>query len=208
MYLQLFYQKHVMYSYCKEKNMMLNAQHQSVPEKYRYGWTEWEPVGRVYVVVGAGGIVAIQLGVADEEAYLHEMSAKLNGTLEKDRASLRPLLTQLDEYFQGKRHEFDVQVDISRLTPFQQNVLAYVTKIPYGSVRSYGEIAHALHNPAASRAVGAANGANPVPVVIPCHRVLGAKGQLTGYGGGKGIETKRHLLELEGYFPQTALHGF
>lgn len=102
--------------------------------------------------------------------------------------------TQLREYFAGRRREFDLPL-APETTPFQARVLAELVRVPYGETMSYGELARRLGNPAASRAVGMANGRNPIPIVIPCHRVIGADGKLTGYGGG--LEIKRQLLELE-----------
>lgn len=102
---------------------------------------------------------------------------------------------QLVEYFAGKRTSFDVPVAL-RGTPFQLDVWNELRKIPYGHTISYAELAHRIGRPSAVRAVGAANGANPIPVIVPCHRVIGANGSLTGYGGG--IERKQWLLALEG----------
>lgn len=101
---------------------------------------------------------------------------------------------QLDEYFQGTRTIFDVKL-CPHGTQFQLDVLKTLQKIPYGETRSYGEIAESIGRPKAVRAVGAANGRNPLPIVIPCHRVIGSNGSLTGFGGG--IETKKYLLDLE-----------
>jgi methylated-DNA-[protein]-cysteine S-methyltransferase len=101
---------------------------------------------------------------------------------------------QLDAYFAGKLRAFDVAL-APKGTPFQQKVWAALLTIPYGATRSYGQQAAAVGNPAASRAVGLANGRNPISVIIPCHRVIGANGSLTGYGGG--MERKQLLLDLE-----------
>jgi methylated-DNA-[protein]-cysteine S-methyltransferase len=101
---------------------------------------------------------------------------------------------QLEEYFAGQRREFDLDLRMEG-TPFQLRVWSLLREIPYGEVRSYGEIARLLGTPNASRAVGAANGANPIPIIVPCHRVIGANGSLTGFGGG--IDVKRRLLDLE-----------
>ena len=103
--------------------------------------------------------------------------------------------SQLNEYFAGKRTTFDLPLEPSG-TDFQLNVWELLRKIPYGVTTSYGELARRLGDPQASRAVGAANGANPIPIIVPCHRVVGSKGELTGFGGG--IERKRWLLEHEG----------
>ena len=102
---------------------------------------------------------------------------------------------QLKEYFAGSRTTFDLPLE-PRGTDFQLSVWMLLRKIPYGVTTSYGELARRLGDPKATRAVGAANGANPIPIIVPCHRVVGSKGELTGFGGG--IERKRWLLEHEG----------
>lgn len=101
---------------------------------------------------------------------------------------------QLDAYFSGELRTFDLDIRLT-VTPFQDAVLGELRRIPYGETRTYGEVAARIGRPKAVRAVGAANGNNPLPIVIPCHRVVGAGGQLTGFGGG--LETKRYLLALE-----------
>jgi len=101
---------------------------------------------------------------------------------------------QLRAYFAGVLRQFDLPLDLAG-TPFQQRVWQELLKIPYGETRSYGQVARDMGAPAAIRAVGAANGANPVPIVVPCHRVVGANGKLTGYGGG--LPLKQRLLALE-----------
>ena len=102
--------------------------------------------------------------------------------------------TQLDEYFAGERHAFDLAIELDG-TPFLRSVWEALTTIPYGETRSYGQIARQIGRPDRARAVGSANGRNPISIVVPCHRVIGADGSLTGYGGG--LERKRHLLDLE-----------
>lgn len=109
-------------------------------------------------------------------------------------APFRVVERQLREYFQGKRTAFDLKLH-PKGTPFQKAVWKALAAIPYGETRSYGEIAKAVGNPAAVRAVGLANGRNPLPIVVPCHRVIGAKGQLVGYGGG--LPVKQALLDRE-----------
>lgn len=102
--------------------------------------------------------------------------------------------TQLDEYFAGSRREFDLPLEL-RGTEFQRRVWQRLTRIAYGDTTTYGALAHELGNSKGSRAVGLANGSNPIPIVVPCHRVIGADGSLTGFGGGLPIKAK--LLELE-----------
>jgi len=101
---------------------------------------------------------------------------------------------QLQEYFDGSRQHFELYLEPDA-TPFQTTVLAALQRIPYGETRSYRDIAEAIGNPKAMRAVGNANGSNPIPIIIPCHRVIGADGSLTGFGGG--LDSKRFLLDLE-----------
>jgi len=107
----------------------------------------------------------------------------------------RPAIAQLREYFAGTRRHFALAL-APRGTPFQLAVWQVLRAIPYGQTRSYGEIARGLGRPEAARAVGLANGANPLPIIVPCHRVIGADGSLTGFGGG--LPIKRALLQLEG----------
>jgi methylated-DNA-[protein]-cysteine S-methyltransferase len=115
-------------------------------------------------------------------------------------AQAGPLLEtarQLEEYFTGARREFELPLEMEG-TEFQKRAWRNLLTIPYGETRSYGEQAKLIGNPNASRAVGLANGRNPIPIVVPCHRVIGANGSLTGFGGG--LERKRWLLAHEGYF--------
>jgi methylated-DNA-[protein]-cysteine S-methyltransferase len=112
-----------------------------------------------------------------------------------DDGALRGVITELDEYFAGERREFTTPL-APEGTPFQLKVWEALRTIPYGTTTSYGEIAAQVGKPTASRAVGAANGKNPIAVIVPCHRVIGANGSLTGYGGG--LERKELLLGLEG----------
>ena len=113
----------------------------------------------------------------------------------RDSRPFREVARQLGEYFAGKRRTFNL-VLAPEGTPFQRATWRALTEIPYGSTVSYGELARRLGRPGASRAVGAANGANPLPIVVPCHRVIGRDGSLTGFGGG--LPVKRALLALEG----------
>ncbi|MGH8279228.1 MAG: methylated-DNA--[protein]-cysteine S-methyltransferase [Gammaproteobacteria bacterium] len=113
---------------------------------------------------------------------------------QEDVSRFRKVVAQLKEYFAGERQSFDLEL-APEGTSFQQKVWHALRKIPYGSTWSYSQLAERVGNPKAARAVGAANGQNPLPIVVPCHRVIGANGALTGFGGGLGI--KRKLLELE-----------
>lgn len=112
----------------------------------------------------------------------------------EDRTALQEVISQLNLYFAGKLESFDLRLS-PRGTSFQQDVWRRLCDIPYGETISYGELARRIGNPNASRAVGLANGSNPIPIIIPCHRVIGSNGKLTGYGGGLPIKEK--LLALE-----------
>jgi methylated-DNA-[protein]-cysteine S-methyltransferase len=107
-------------------------------------------------------------------------------------------IDQLREYFTGNRRQFDLPIDWSQMIGFQHDVLKLTFEIPYGQTRTYGDIARKLGNPTGARAVGAAVGSNPIPIFIPCHRVVGSNGSLHGYSAPGGIETKAWLLQLEG----------
>jgi methylated-DNA-[protein]-cysteine S-methyltransferase len=147
--------------------------------------TRWidSPIGGLRIHVSAGLVTAIAFG-ADAPRGSRASDPLL------DRAE-----TQLGEYFAGERTEFDLPL-ASEGSEFQKKVWSELQRIPYGETASYGDIARRLgYEPGISRAVGAANGANPIPIVVPCHRVIGANGSLTGYAGG--LERKRTLLELE-----------
>ena len=116
------------------------------------------------------------------------------GWIDESTGPLESTARQLQEYFNGRRTSFDLPV-APEGTAFQRKVWLALQDIPYGETISYGDLARRVGNPKASRAVGAANGQNPIPIVIPCHRVIGANGKLTGFGGG--LPVKEALLELE-----------
>lgn len=122
----------------------------------------------------------------------------------EEAAPFAAVTQQLCEYFDGERTDFDVDVQLHG-TPFQQQVWQALRDIPYGQTISYGELARRIENPSAVRAVGLANGRNPVSVIVPCHRVIGTNGTLTGYGGG--VERKRLLLDLEAEATTPRLAG-
>jgi methylated-DNA-[protein]-cysteine S-methyltransferase len=113
---------------------------------------------------------------------------------ERDDSAFDEAAEQLEAYFAGDRFEFHLELDMVG-TEFQRRVWSALLTIPYGETRTYGEIAMHIGSPTASRAVGLANGHNPIGIIVPCHRVIGANGSLTGYGGG--LERKKHLLDME-----------
>ncbi len=147
------------------------------------------PLGRLELLARGGKIVSIEI----------EKRGRLSNDGEPDKSSpvLDKARKQLAEYFAGKRKSFQVPVSLEG-TDFQKSVWSAVNDIPFGKVLSYGEVGHETGRPTAGRAVGGAVGANPVPIIIPCHRVLASDGRITGYSGGNGIETKAWLLDHEG----------
>jgi methylated-DNA-[protein]-cysteine S-methyltransferase len=155
------------------------------------------------VAVSATGDAVVELRlVASAEAARQEVpaaaAAAVAAASPPASALLREVRRQLAEYFAGERRVFDLPLD-PRGTDFERRVWQEVAAIPYGETRSYAQVARAAGRPAACRAVGRANGSNPIPLVIPCHRVIGSDGSLTGYGGG--LPLKRFLLALEGGRP-------
>ncbi|MCA9647239.1 MAG: methylated-DNA--[protein]-cysteine S-methyltransferase [Myxococcales bacterium] len=141
------------------------------------------PVGRLQIVLEAGALTRI-LWANEEQAADSDSPSRAAKRAQK----------QLSEYFAGKRQTFDLELD-PRGTEFQCRVWHELGQIPFGETRSYGDVAKTLGKPTASRAVGAANGKNPIPIILACHRVIGASGALTGFAGG--LDTKRWLLDHE-----------
>ena len=154
------------------------------------------PVGTLTLVASDSGLAAI-LWENDNPRRVPLQAV----TNDDDHPILRRVEQQLNEYFEGKRTSFDVALDCVGTT-FQKSVWDALLRIPYGETRTYGEIAAELGNPKAVRAVGAANGRNPLSIVTPCHRVIGAHGGLTGFAGGLGA--KEFLLRLERSLPAAA----
>ncbi|TAL87963.1 MAG: methylated-DNA--[protein]-cysteine S-methyltransferase [Rhodanobacter sp.] len=149
------------------------------------------PVGTLRLVADRAGLREIWF-----ERERHPKHAQANWI--RAEALLRFARVQLDEYFAGKRQHFELPLHPIG-TPFQLEVWEELRRIPYGATISYGELARRIGKAQAMRAVGAANGRNPLPIVVPCHRVIGADGSLTGFGGG--LPTKRYLLGLEQALP-------
>lgn len=162
-------------------------------------WHEFDsPVGRLLLAGDGASLIQVcfQSGPRPQQPAEGWVAAA---------APFRAAIAQLDEYFAGGRRRFDLPL-APRGTDFQRRVWRALSDIPYGKTISYGELARRIGKPSASRAVGLANGANPLPIVVPCHRVIGSDGSLTGYGGG--IDRKRFLLDLEqGAAVQAVLPG-
>lgn len=154
------------------------------------------PLGPIWVAVSEDGLVAVETG-ADREAFVEWLKRYGYQRILLDQDETAQATRQISEYLHGDRSDFELPIDWSVLTPFQREVLRATYEIPYGQVATYGGLAQQVGNPRAARAVGRAEATNPMPLVIPCHRVIGADGGLHGYGSGKGIETKAWLLALE-----------
>ena len=153
------------------------------------------PIGRVRVFSSAKGVAYLELPRASGRGLRGWLARNSPGAkVLEGYAPNRAAVTQVTEFLEGKRKAFDLALDL-RATPFQLAVYEHVAAVAYGETATYSEIARAMGRPTASRAVGAANGANPLSLIIPCHRVVGANGKLQGYGGG--LDTKAKLLAME-----------
>jgi methylated-DNA-[protein]-cysteine S-methyltransferase len=159
------------------------------------------PIGTLFVAVTDRGVCEIHYD-ADPAAEAERL-AKVFGT--RVLRSPRPTdeaRRQLDEYFAGQRHEFELPVDLGLARDFARSVLGELARVPYGELTTYGTLAAKAGRPRAARAVGTVMNRNPVPIVLPCHRVVGSTGSLVGYAGG--LDRKRTLLELEGALSATS----
>ena len=155
------------------------------------------PVGPVLVAATRRGLVRISFGAAyDEDAVLADLCARVSPRIVEAPSYFDAVRKELDEYFHGQRTRFDLPLDWSLTGGFGRRVLEHTARIPYGGVSSYKEVAAKAGSPRGARAAGNALGANPIPIVVPCHRVLATGGGLGGYGGG--IDRKEFLLKLEG----------
>ena len=155
-----------------------------------FGELNGTPVGDLRLAVSDRGLIAVEWANAqpDFDSYLRPFETDV----------VAPYAEQLRDYLEGKRREFTFPINWAIFRPFQKEALQAVFKIPYGETRTYSEIAAEINRPLAYRAVGRANATNPMPIVIPCHRLIGTDGKLHGYGGGEGLKTKEWLLKLEG----------
>jgi methylated-DNA-[protein]-cysteine S-methyltransferase len=154
------------------------------------------PVGPLWVAIGPKGVTTIHYGDEPSDNELRRLVRVYGPGVVPDHRRSSALARELDEYFNGKRREFDIDVDLAGLTSFQTKILAATAKIPFGSVSTYQAVARRAGNEKASRAAGGALNSNPIPIVVPCHRVVGSNGSLVGYAGG--LDTKRTLLAIEG----------
>lgn len=167
-----------------------------------------DQLGDVWVAVSERGLTTVEFGVTQAH-----FAASLRRQLRCDPGAksavgetrVRAATCQLAEYLEGNRQQFELQIDWAVLTSdFQRAALRQVMAIPFGETRTYGQIAALIGRPQAPRAVGRANATNPMPLVIPCHRVIGSDVALHGYGGTGGLKTKRWLLDMESAFRSSA----
>jgi methylated-DNA-[protein]-cysteine S-methyltransferase len=152
------------------------------------------PVGSLLVAVTERGLCRVAFE-PDPERDLEELARAYGLRVLRAPQPLGDVRRQLEEYFERRRTTFDLPVDLASIPPFQRLVLAELARVPYGETATYGGLAGKIGKPRAARAVGGALNRNPVPIVLPCHRVVGAGGKLVGYAGG--LERKRALLALE-----------
>ena len=153
------------------------------------------PVGELLLAVTPRGLLHVGFANEDRELEMRRIAQTISPRLVRAVHAADEVRRELEEYFAGRRTAFSLRLDRRLMSSFAREVLAATSKVPFGSVATYGEIATRIQRPGAARAVGAALGSNPIPIVVPCHRVVGAGGALTGYGGG--LERKTYLLQLE-----------
>lgn len=153
------------------------------------------PLGRLYIATNDQGLCAVKFGRLEPELKsLCESRPRQDPGLNLSNL----VVAQLEDFFSGRRRIFDLPLDLSSLTPFQREVLAVTSRIPWGEAWSYRRVAGEMARPDSSRPVGQALGRNPIPIVIPCHRVVASDGTLGGYCGKTGLDLKRWLLRHEG----------
>jgi methylated-DNA-[protein]-cysteine S-methyltransferase len=152
------------------------------------------PLGSLLIATSGRGLCAIRFDPGLDE--IDHLARRHGLKVLRVPRRLERTVRQLEEYFEGGRVRFEIDIDVSGIPPFQQRVLAVLARVPFGRTVTYADLAASLGNRLAARAVGAALNKNPIPIVLPCHRVVGATGELVGYAGG--LERKRTLLELEG----------
>jgi methylated-DNA-[protein]-cysteine S-methyltransferase len=164
----------------------------------RYGQVE-SPVGRLFVATTDAGVCEIGFATSETEAAFRHRLEGRGFAPEPDQAAVDRVAAQLHEYFGGRRNDFDLPLDFAGITPFTRAVLAATSEVPFGHLSTYREIARRVGSPKATRAVGNALGRNPIPVIVPCHRIVRSDSTLGGYTGGLSI--KQQLLALEGVIP-------
>lgn len=156
----------------------------------------FEALGEIWLAASEKGLLTLQFPATREE-FSAALQREYQREVVYDPEGLSTALQQLRAYLEGNLRQFTLPIDWEAMTPFQRMALRETLNIPYGQTRTYGQLAAALGKPGASRAIGRAEATNPLPLLIPCHRVLGSDGGLHGYGAGQGLSTKQWLLDLE-----------
>ncbi len=170
------------------------------PRRVYYDQLKRTPVGDLFVAVSDAGVLTIEFTFS-EAAFVRRLRARTGATPLRSRAHTRLAARELREFLRGRRARFDLALDLRLMRPFQRQVLLAAAEVPRGNVTTYAELAHRIGRPRAARAVGQALARNPLPIILPCHRVLASDGSLGGYSAPDGVRTKARLLGLEGAHP-------
>lgn len=187
---------------CREQATQFTALHRTLSSCTAEDVVRWDafetPFGSTYAALTGAGLARVSWRESEPTAFVRGLEASFAGRpVVHDRRGVAEAGRQLNEYFAGRRTRFELPLDLRSVSDFDRRVLAVVREIPSGGVLTYADVAHRIGNPSAARAVGNAVGRNPVPIVVPCHRVIRSDGSLGGYSGG-GVGFKRRLLALEG----------
>ncbi len=159
------------------------------------------PIGPLLVAASPAGLAAISFD-DDPDHHLERLARIAGPRVRRSARAVEPTRRELDEYFEGRRRSFDLALDLRALPAFTVAVLEELARVPFGETTTYGELAARVGRPRAARAVGTVMNRNRIPIVLPCHRVVGSTGSLVGYAGG--LEVKARLLELEGALPYSS----
>jgi methylated-DNA-[protein]-cysteine S-methyltransferase len=193
-----------LYEHGLEENKIKKAQERLVKilniaksEAIVFGAFRHELVGDIFLAICKKKLIAVDFGIS-QETFIDHIESKFGQAPYYEPTKIKNIKAQVQDYLDGSRIDFDITFDLSSLTNFQRQVLMATLQIPRGKIVTYGDIARRIGNPKSVRAVGQALGRNPIPIVIPCHRVIASDGSLGGYSGGGGSETKARLLKLEG----------
>jgi len=177
-------------------NFAMNFEESGISNLIFVDFIEKSQLGSIWIALSMKGLIAVEIG-GDKDQFFSKIQNRFQQELIFNRQLTEDVKIQLQEFLNRERIQFQICIDWSVLSNFQQKAMQAVCGIPYGETRTYGQIAKQIGRPHAPRAVGRANATNPMPLIIPCHRLVGADGSLRGYGGGEGVKTKAWLLALE-----------
>lgn len=167
------------------------------PQKIHYSFLANTPLGKIWIAASEKGLVAVDYDLSEKQ-FIQELSKKIKARFIKDDDALQVYRERIVKYLIGEIHELDVEIDFSILSPFQKAVLLAAKDVPRGKVSTYGKIAKQVDKPRAFQAVGQALRHNPIPIALPCHRVIASDGSLGGYSGEMNSNRKKKLLQIEG----------